>query len=221
MLFRSVYFGPTFNRKLASLSSSGTDSEQPTPIQTSRRLQKKEKAEGKKLYQWLSEKFTKRGAEKMGFEFTWLLTARSRDFKLKTYPGFGYILVYIVILLFSGKKLNISEILQSENSQKLLLISCLYISQFFMMGALTNSKASDKYKAAWIFYISPIRYPGSIITGTVKSLLCKFSAPVIVIILPIACWLFGWRAIPNLLLAVSNIVCFTYLTAYIALSEIP
>ncbi|MBU3743897.1 MAG: hypothetical protein FGM61_05020 [Sediminibacterium sp.] len=124
-------------------------------------------------------------------------------------------------MLFSGKKLNIAEILQSENSQKILLISCLYISQFFMMGALTNSKASDKYKAAWIFYISPIRYPGSLITGTVKSLLCKFSAPVIVIILPIACWLFGWRAIPNILFAVSNIVCFTYLTAYIALSEIP
>lgn len=215
-----VYFGPTFNRKLSSLSSSGTDPEYPSTIQSSLHLNKTKKR-GKRIYQWLSEKLTQKGSEKMGFEFTWLLTARSRDFKLKTYPGIGYIVVYIVILLFSGRGLNFTKLALSESSKPILLISSLYITQFFMMGALANSKASDKYKAAWIFYISPIRFPGSIITGTVKSLLCKFSAPVILIITPIAFWLFGWRAIPNILFSIGNIVCLTYLTAYLAISEIP
>jgi hypothetical protein len=216
-----VYFGPSFNRKLAAISTSGSESENQGPIPQPIATSKTSKPTGKKYYQWLSEKFTRRGAEKMGFEFTWLLTARSRDFKLKTYPGMGYILVYAVLMIFSRNKVGFSELSSSENAQKLLLLSSVYITMFFMLGALTNSKSSDKYKAAWIFYISPIQFPGSIITGTVKSLLLKFCAPIFLLVSLLGIWLLGWIAIPNLLFAIGNLVGMTYLTAYIAINEIP
>jgi len=216
-----VYFGPSFNRKLAAISTSGSESENQGPIPQPIATSKTSKPTGKKYYQWLSEKFTRRGAEKMGFEFTWLLTARSRDFKLKTYPGMGYILVYAVLMIFSRNKVGFSELSSSENAQKLLLLSSVYITMFFMLGALTNSKSSDKYKAAWIFYISPIQFPGSIITGTVKSLLLKFCAPIFLLVSLLGIWLLGWIAIPNLLLAIGNLVGMTYLTAYVAINEIP
>jgi len=216
-----VYFGPSFNRKLAAISTSGSESDNQVPVQQAVSTSNPIKTTGKKYYQWLSDKFTRRGAEKMGFEFTWLLTARSRDFKLKTYPGMGYIVVYVIIMIFSRNKVSISELSSSDNAQKILLLSSVYITMFFMLGALTNSKSSDKYKAAWIFYISPIQFPGSIITGTVKSLLLKFCAPVFLVVTMLGIWLLGWIAIPNMLLAMGNLVAMTYLTAYIAINEIP
>lgn len=216
-----VYFGPSFNRKLAAISTSGSESDNQVSIQHPIAESNPVKPTGKKYYQWLSDKFTRRGAEKMGFEFTWLLTARSRDFKLKTYPGIGYIVVYVIILIFSRNKVSFSELSSSDDAQKILLLSSVYITMFFMLGALTNSKSSDKYKAAWIFYISPIQFPGSIITGTVKSLLLKFCAPVFLVVTLLGIWLLGWIAIPNMLLAMGNLVAMTYLTAYIVINEIP
>jgi hypothetical protein len=216
-----VYFGPSFNRKLAAISTSGSESDNQLPVQQAVSSSNPSKPTGKKYYQWLSDKFTRRGAEKMGFEFTWLLTARSRDFKLKTYPGMGYIVVYVIIMIFSRNKVSFSELSSSDDAQKILLLSSVYITMFFMLSALANSKSSDKYKAAWIFYISPIQFPGSIITGTVKSLLIKFCAPVFLVVTLLGIWLLGWIAIPNLLLAMGNLVAMTYLTAYIAINEIP
>jgi len=216
-----VYFAPSFNRKLAGINTSGSEEIKVPSTKTSTQALNISHSTGKKYYQWLSEKITRNGAEKMGFEFTWLITARSRDFKLRTYPGLGYIAVYIFLLIFSKKNVSLKDVSASENGLKLMLISMLYISMFFIIGALNNSKTSDKYKAAWIFYIAPIRFPGAIITGTVKSLLFKFAAPFLLICSLTGIWLLGWIAIPNLLLAIGNLVAMTYLSAYIAIKELP
>ena len=216
-----VYFAPSFNRKLAGIHTSGSVETKETTLITSTLTAKTTNHSGKKYYQWLSEKVTRKGAEKMGFEFTWLLTARSRDFKLRTYPGLGYIVVYIFLMIYSKKDFSFKTVSESEYALKLLLVSMLYVSMFFIIGALNNSKTSDKYKAAWIFYIAPIRFPGAIITGTVKSILFKFAAPFLLICSILGIWLLGWIAIPNVLLAIGNLVVMTYLSAYIAIKELP
>jgi hypothetical protein len=216
-----IYFAPSFNRKLAGINTSGLEENKASPIKESSLAKKTSKPSGKKYYQWLSEKFTRKGAEKMGFEFTWLLTARSRDFKLKTYPGLGYIVVYVFLMIYTKKDVSLSNVSDSESAIKLMLVSMLYVSMFFLIGALNNSKTSEKYKAAWIFYIAPIRFPGAIITGTVKSILLKFAAPFLLLCSVLGIWLLGWIAIPNLLLAIGNLVVITYLTAYVAIKELP
>jgi hypothetical protein len=124
-------------------------------------------------------------------------------------------------MIYSKKDFSFTDLESSQNGLKLMLVSLLYISMFFLVGALSNSKSSDKYKAAWIFYIAPIRSPGAIITGTVKSLLFKFSAPFLLICSLLGIWLMGWIAIPNLLLAIGNLVLMTYLSAYFAIKEFP
>ena len=216
-----IYFAPSFNRKLAGINTSGSEEMKANPVQTQTLAMKTAKPSGKKYYQWLADKVTRSGAEKMGFEFTWLLTARSRDFKLKTYPGLGYLVVYIFIMIYTKKDFSFTDLESSQNGLKLMLVTLLYISMFFLVGALSNSKSSEKYKAAWIFYIAPIRSPGAIITGTVKSLLFKFCAPFLLICSLLGIWLMGWIAIPNLLLAIGNLVLMTYLSAYFAIKEFP
>jgi hypothetical protein len=216
-----IYFAPSFNRKLAGINTSGSEEIKANPEQTQTLAMKTAKPAGKKYYQWIADKVTRSGAEKMGFEFTWLLTARSRDFKLKTYPGLGYLVVYIFIMIYSKKDFSFTDLESSQYALKLMLVTLLYISMFFLVGALSNSKSSEKYKAAWIFYIAPIRSPGAIITGTVKSLLFKFCAPFLLICSLLGIWLLGWIAIPNLLLAISNLVLMTYLSAYFAIKEFP
>ena len=216
-----IYFAPSFNRKLAGINTSGSEENKTTLAVELIGAEKTFKPTRKKYYQWLSDKFTRNGAEKMGFEFTWLLTARSRDFKLKTYPGIGYIVVYAFLMMYSKKDISNMDIASSEKNFKFMVLSALYISMLFINGALTYSKISEKYKAAWIFYIAPIRSPGAIITGTVKSLLFKFCAPFLLICSLLGIWLMGWIAIPNLLLAIGNLVLMTYLSAYFAIKEFP
>lgn len=216
-----VYFAPSFNRKLAGINTSGSEEIKAPISETQPIALKAVNSSGKKYYQWLAEKFTRTGAEKMGFEFTWLLTGRSRDFKLKTYPSLGYIVVYLFMMIYTIRDFSFSDVASSQFALKLMLVSLLYISMFFLVSALSNSKSSDKFKAAWIFYLAPIRYPGAVITGTIKSLLLKFSAPYLLICSLIGIWLIGWIAIPNLLLAIGNLVLITYINAYIAIKELP
>jgi hypothetical protein len=216
-----IYFAPSFNRKLAGINTSGSEENKTTLAVELIGAEKTFKPTRKKYYQWLSDKFTRNGAEKMGFEFTWLLTARSRDFKLKTYPGIGYIVVYAILMMYSKKDISNMDIASSEKNFKYMLLSALYISMLFINGALTYSKISEKYKAAWIFYIAPIRFPGALITGTVKSILCKFCAPFALICSLLGIWLLGWIAIPNLLLAIGNLVLLTYINAYFIIKEFP
>jgi len=216
-----IYFAPSFNRKLAGINTSGSEENKVTQGIESSLIKKTAKQTRKKYYQWLSDKFTSRGSEKMGFEFTWLLTARSRDFKLKTYPGMGYIVVYAFLMIYSKRDASIKDLAASEDALKIMLVSALYMSMFFISGALTHSKSSEKYKASWIFYIAPLQFPGAIITGTVKSLLFKFCAPFFLICSLFGIWLIGWIAIPNLLLAIGNLVAMTYINAYFVIKELP
>jgi hypothetical protein len=216
-----IYFAPSFNRKLAGINTSGSEENKVTQGIESSLTKKTAKPTRKKYYQWLSDKFTRKGSEKMGFEFTWLLTARSRDFKLKTYPGMGYIVVYAFLMIYSKRDASIKDLAASEDALKIMLVSALYMSMFFISGALTHSKSSEKYKASWIFYIAPLQFPGAIITGTVKSLLFKFCAPFLLICSLFGIWLLGWIAIPNLLLAIGNLVAMTYINAYFVIKELP
>ena len=216
-----VYFGPSFNRKLAAISTSGSELDNQMPVQQAVSTSYPSNTSAKKYYQWLSDKFTRSGAEKMGFEFTWLLTARSRDFKLKTYPGIGYFVVFSLLMIYSKKNASTKDLAASESDLKAMLMMVIYMSMIFIAGALTHSKSSEKYKAAWIFYISPLKFPGAIITGTVKSLFFKFCAPFFLICSLFGIWLLGWIAIPNLLLAIGNLVAMTYINAYFVIKELP
>src|SRR5436853_104505 len=75
------YLAPSFNNKLAMINSSDTATEQKRVVTTS--------VEKHSYADLLSRIFTRGFAERMGFVFTWKMTSRSRDFKMKVYPSIG------------------------------------------------------------------------------------------------------------------------------------
>ncbi|MFT2588616.1 hypothetical protein, partial [Escherichia coli] len=64
----------------------------------------------------------------------------------------------------------------------LLILSLIYFVSFAIMQVLAQLSFSDKYKASWIYYTTPVRMPGELISGSVKAAICKFYLPIAIII---------------------------------------
>lgn len=213
-----IFLGPVFLQKINALATSSPD-----PVEKLNPDKKKVTTtqQGRSWHQRLSRFFTRRGAERMSFEFTWLFTARNRDFKLMAYPAFGYFIMFFAftIFRFSEKKLKFS--FPDKNTLEIMIIIGSYFLFFFIMTAINASKYSDKKKAAWIYHIPPVQYPGAIISGTVKSILCKFALPIFVVLGIAGFWLIGWTYIPNFLLTIGMAITYCFLYAYLSYKHMP
>jgi hypothetical protein len=73
---------------------------------------------------------------------------------------------------------------------------------------------SDKYKASWIFYTSPIAKPGLVLAGALKAILLTFLLPVAAAVGITAVFFAGPTILPNFLLGVSNVILITLLMTY-------
>jgi hypothetical protein len=213
-----IFLGPVFLQKINALATSSSD-----PVEKKNTDKKKMSSthQGLFWYQRLSRLFTRRGAERMAFEFTWSLTGRNRDFKLMAYPAFGYFIMFFAfaIFRFSEKKLKFS--LPDKNTLEVMIIIGSYFLFFFIMTAIDASKYSDKRKAAWIYHIPPVQFPGAIISGAVKSILCKFALPIFVVLGIAGFWLIGWTYIPNFLLTIGMVITYCFLYAYLSYKHMP
>ena len=209
------YFAPSFNRKLAMISGSDQAEHK---IATSIEGSKLSKTS---LMEKLSSFFTKSGAERMGFEFTWMMTGRSRDFKIKTYPFFGYLAVYLVMFFINKKNFSLDSIRNNENSAKLLLLISIYMIGMLLMQAITNIRVSDKFKAGWIFFTTPIKQPGNVISGATKALIFKFYLPFALAVSFSLIPFLGWTILPNIILGLCNQLCIAFLMVYISVRDLP
>lgn len=210
------FLAPSFNRKLSLISNSG-ESTTASPIPGTL----DNKKHRTKFIEKISRFTTKSGAERMGFEFTWYMMARSRDFKMKVYPAIGYIVVYIFIIFFNEKKLNIADIEQQTVAGRLIIIMALYFTSLLTMMAVAQLAYSDKYKAAWIYFITPLKTPGNVINGSVKAAIVKFCLPFIIVLGIAGVALSGMNFIPNLLLAAINQMVICYVMVYFGLKDLP
>ncbi|MBS1747869.1 MAG: hypothetical protein JST21_17030 [Bacteroidetes bacterium] len=210
------FLAPSFNRKLSLISNSG-ESIAASPM----RGALENKQQKIKLIERVATMTTKPGSERMGFIFTWYMMARNRDFKMKVYPAIGYILVYIFIIFFNEKKLNIVDIEQQTGTGKMMIITALYFTSFLTLMAVAQLVYSDKYKAAWIYFITPLKTPGNIINGSIKAAIVKFCLPFIFVLGIAGVALMGVDFIPNLLLAASNQVVICYCMVYFGTKDLP
>ncbi len=210
------YFAPAFNQKLSMISGS---EEGAAPVKTGG---KKTLSTTSVYITTIAGWITTKGAERMSFLHTWKITGRSRDFKMKVYPSIGYMLVYVVLMFLNKKGLNLQEI-QDQNSigGKIIVISLLYFSSFILMVAIGRLIYSDKYKAAWIYYVTPIRVPGSLLSGSLKAAMVKFCFPIMTVISILAIIIIGPAIIPNLLLGIFNQVLIITFIAYLTLRVLP
>ena len=159
-----------------------------------------------KLYSRLANTFNRSQAAKAGFMITWLQTSRSRTFKMRVYPMLAYAPVYFFYMLVSRDE-PLSDVWQRlpESNMHLVL---LYMCSLSMMQALNYVSMSDQYKAAWIYYSAPIDTPGSILAGAFKALWIKYFLPFMIAIGAFVIFVWGPRAILDMLLATANISVF-------------
>jgi hypothetical protein len=211
------YFAPSFNQKLSMISGSG--SETGTSIQET----KNEKNVPSRISysSQISEWFTEKGAERMSFKHVWKMSSRSRDFKMKVYPSLGYLVVYLVIMFMNNNKISLADIQDQSGRGKIIFIGLIYFSSLMLIMSLNQMMFSDKYKAAWFYYTTPIETPGKIISGAVKAMIAKFYLPLITITSIVALVIVGPKIIPNLLFGLFNQFLITCTIAFITIRELP
>lgn len=210
-----TYFAPSFNRKLAMISGSEGPA---APAGKTKKVKRTTSAYILTLSRWLTQK----GTERVGFMQAWKITGRSRDFKMKVYPTIGYILVYIV-LIFLQKGNSFANAARQHDTAAIsfLFMSLVYFTSFVLMMAISNISYSEKYKAAWIYYTSPIHTPGNLLSGALKAMIVKFYLPIVMVVFITAPIVVGASIIPNLLLAMFNQLLIISLTSYIIMRELP
>jgi ABC-2 type transport system permease protein len=209
------YFAPNFNRKLSMISGSEGGA---APLPKNGKIISSTTSTYLSL---VSKWFSRKGAERMAFLLTYKISSRSRDFKMKVYPAMGYLVVYLVMIFFTNKKITLAELSYGSTSSKILFISLIYFSSFILIMACGQIQYSDKFKAAWMYFTTPIKEPGLLISGAIRAMIVKFYLPLISIITLLSIVFMGPSIIPNLVLGCANQLFITAIVGYISIRELP
>lgn len=204
MLWITVrYFAPSFIRKISAIDG--------VELEHSKR---KIKYSGKQqFYQMLAKLINKNDAAKAGFSLAWLQTARSRSFKMRVYPGFAYVFVYF-FYIFLGNDVPMSRVFDAMKDTKAYLF-LLYITSFVILNAVSYMNITDQYKAAWIYYSSPMEIPGRLMGGAFKAMWVKYYFPFMAIVSIFVLWVWGSAVILDIVLATVNVTVYVLIMMYI------
>ncbi len=206
---------PSFTQKLSMINSSVAEIKN-TDVETG----KSHKV--KSLWiEYLTRKFTTRGGESTGFLFTWKMMGRSRDFKIKVYPFFGYVFVIFILFILNNKSAVFSDIKEMSAKGRTFFIMLIYFSSLISISALGQIPFSEKFRASWIFHVTPLRMPGPLMTGALKSVIVCFVLPFFLVFALIGTPIIGLKVIPHLLLGCINAVAICSLLAYFNLRKLP
>ena len=122
---------------------------------------------------------TKPGIERATFTFMNYAFQRDRKLKLRIYPAIGSAFVIAVIILLQGNSRGQESWLayfRGLAETKVYLFG-IYASILVLITVSAEVNFSDDYKSAWIFQSSPIKKPGEILAGVLKSIIVKFLLP--------------------------------------------
>ncbi|MEJ5144940.1 MULTISPECIES: hypothetical protein [unclassified Sphingobacterium] len=190
ILGSSQLFSKDFNNKIAQLAIGDS------PVKKEELSQ-----EGKiSFYKKIEKIFTNTPLEKAGFSIIWLITSRSREFKMQLYPTMAYLPIYFIFLFLQGKNNTLAEQIDRVNTSG-LYIMIFYLSLFTVLTVFQLITKSEKYKAAWIYYAAPIQQTGELMSGVLKSAFLKYFVPFNLIFLIICVPLFGAHVTNDILLA--------------------
>jgi ABC-2 type transport system permease protein len=172
-----------------------------------------------KFYQKLAYAFNSNDDAKAGFMIAWLQSSRSRSFRMRVYPSFAFIPIYFFYLLTQNQS-SISEALShlADGPKHLLL---LYMSSFVMVSALSYLTMSDQYKAAWVYYSTPVEIPGRIMIGAFKAIWVKFFLPFFIALSIFILYIWGLPAVWDIILALVNVTLFVSCIARISFRHLP
>ncbi|TMU84840.1 hypothetical protein FGG79_13065 [Bacillus sp. BHET2] len=194
---------PTFEKNLQKLSSHGGNK--------------------KKSAFRLGEGFTmvlcKSKEERAFYRFAQYMMKNEREFKLKVYPALGFAMVMPFIFIFNGLM---------EGTREDLLTSSMYLSiysSFIVIPTVVMMlNYSGKYKGSWIYKVAPVISMASVYKGTLKAFLVKLFLPLYTLLSIVFIFLFGYRIIPEVIIAfvsacIFTVVCLELLRGTLPFSE--
>ena len=191
------YLTPVFNRKLMDLEQGDRMSKVKT-----------EKSHLSLWYRLMSMLFAYGKEEKAAFKLMWKMTGRERLFKQSVLPGFGYIVIMIVVPFFN-KPGSLSNIAKSDNY--------LFILYTFMFIAATLPAAlllGANKQAPWVFKSLPMQTPAVIFRGSIKAAFSKFFLPFYLLVASGVCIVWGIRVLPDAFIALLVIYLLSLLMYY-------
>ena len=210
--FVAKVLAPGFNRRLSIIATSDGNSNSATNIK---------KAGKFSLIGKIANIVAPDPVENAGFRITWKLATRTREFKIKVYPAFGYIPIYFFVFVFNGKKSGslADSISALQSSSKYIFL--IYLCTFILTSILGNISMSGKYKSAWVYYALPINQPGKILSGMYKAIIVIFFLPycLVISIAIIAFW--GPQAVNDVLLAFLVALVYGMLMALFMVKGLP
>lgn len=213
------YLAPGFDKKLGGLGAGSASNASHQEITNGAAYEKTTGHKRSPLYLSISKWINKGDEEESGFEITWLLSGRNRDFRMRVYPSFAYVPIYFFYWAFNQKGSLSQKWASLPQTQMYVLL--IYMSSFAMVTAITNVMYSDRYKAAWVFFASPVKVPGEVLSGAIKAMLVKYFLPFYLAISVLAVSIWGPAVVTDLALGLVNVVLFGYIMGFIYLKRLP
>lgn len=205
------FLAPAFAKKLSAMGS-GSDASSGKNI--SKKVHYKKPFEEK-----LSDLLSTNNTEKAGFELTWKMTARDRLFKMQFYPSLGYLFVFAFIFVFkSGQNI---KMLWATLSSTTYFLWFVYLPMFSISSAIMLIAFNENFTASWVYLSSPLRLPGSLISGSLKSLLVKFFLPIFVLLFGFSFYVWGYTIADDFIFGFFNNILIFLLTAHFNSSYLP
>jgi len=187
-------FSGGFNAKIAALASPDTPLTENTKVIS-------QSGTRRPFYKKLAASVCASPLEEAGFSIIWLISSKTREFKQQLYPSLAYLPIYFIFLfLRTGEGLPFAEKLLKLKASGLYIIM-FYLSLLTILTVFQLITQSNKYKAAWIYYVTPIDHPGQFMTGVLKACLIKYVLPFNILFLCVCIPLFGIGSINDLLLS--------------------
>jgi hypothetical protein len=204
-------FAPAFNQKLTLITGS-SDGGQLEAI----------KGNIKPLWgNKLGTLLTTPGPEQMGFDLSWHMMLRSREFKMQVYPGIGYVLVLFIVYTLKSGGFHADSFDISNPENRFAILSVLYAPALLIMGATAQIPLSPFWKASWIYQMSPIEKPGRIICGSTKAVMAQFMLIPFLLIGIFGIIVNGLAILPAWIMAVSIQIMLAYLLSIINVKSLP
>ncbi|MFC5284600.1 hypothetical protein [Pedobacter alpinus] len=199
---------PGFNQKLSSISGSGNEDQTDTKLNNNNFLNK------------IAKVLAPKPIENAGFKITWLLTSRYRDFKVKVYPAFAYVPVYFFYFGFMNKKGSIAQNWENMREGNMYIL-LLYLTSFVLTSVLQHVSITEKHKAAWVYFSTPLHHPGQVLGGMFKAVIVKYFLPyfLAVGIFSISFW--GIKVFNDLILVFMVSVIYALLIALFQVKGLP
>lgn len=158
-------------------------------------------------------------AEQAGYQWTWNITQRSRTFRVKLFPMFGFIPAYFLYIFLADEGSLSEKFASMLDSDRYIVL--LYFCLFILTGAFNLTQFSEQYKASWVYFATPLERPGPVMMGSFKASAVKYFLPFYVIISIIVVALWGPKAILDIGLCLINVLFVGLMIAYSTQKTLP